>query len=219
MLKFSDWINRIRHNRGFGIQSPTAFFFVTQVLKEKLPYYAYKEIDNIAEECGTHSKKMCRRIFRIANYLHPESIIAIGAEATAPLCAIAAAASNAKVFFITEESKATPAAGQFLKTRGCNILQGDKNELLQKHLHTHAPIHLLYIGINSDIASTLQTALLHTDDKTVIIVDDIHKNHKRLKQWEAAVKSPKTIVTYDMYSMGILFFDNAKQKQHYTLKM
>ena len=57
-MKFSDWINRMRHKRGFGVQSPTAFFFVTQVLKEKLPYYAYGQIDRIATQCGTHSKKM-----------------------------------------------------------------------------------------------------------------------------------------------------------------
>ena len=46
MFKFGDWINRQRHNRGFGIQSPSTFFFITQVLREKLPYYAYDELDD-----------------------------------------------------------------------------------------------------------------------------------------------------------------------------
>ena len=67
MFKPGSWINRKRHNRGFGIQSPSAFFFVTQVLKEKLPYYAYEELDAIAIECGGMNREACRRLFRIAN--------------------------------------------------------------------------------------------------------------------------------------------------------
>lgn len=219
MIKLSDWINRLRHNRGFGVQSPTAFFFVTQVLKEKLPYYAYKEIDEIAESSRTHSKRTCRRLFRIANYLHPISIIAIGTEAVAPLCALAAAASRAELLFITDEKKVTPAANKYLERRGCNCKQGNKSELLREHIKGDTPVQLLFIGSDSDIASTLQTTLQHTDNRTAIIIDRIHKNPERLKQWEEAVKSPKTIVTYDLYSFGILFFDNEKQKQHYTLKM
>ncbi|MCM1067569.1 MAG: hypothetical protein NC418_08370 [Muribaculaceae bacterium] len=35
---------RLRHSRGFGIHSPFAFRFVTEVLCQKLPYYGYAEI-------------------------------------------------------------------------------------------------------------------------------------------------------------------------------
>ena len=52
MGRISDWINRQRHNRGYGVQSPSAFFFVTQVLKERLPYYAYPILEEIAKEVG-----------------------------------------------------------------------------------------------------------------------------------------------------------------------
>lgn len=215
MLTFSDWINRMRHNRGFGVQSPTAFFFVTQVLKEKLPYYAYKDIDAIARESGTHSKKMCRRLFRIANYLRPKSIIATGTESIAPLCSLAAAASSATVTLIASQATATPAAERYLAARHC---KREKNlqELLQKG---DSPLQLLYIGRNCDITSTLATALQHTSNNTAIIADGIHRTDERLQQWEEAVKDPRTKVTYDLYSMGILFFDAEKQKQHYTLKM
>lgn len=215
-MKFSDWINRMRHNRGFGVQSPTAFFFVTQVLKEKLPYYAYGQIDRIATQCGTHSKKMCRRLFRVANHLLPKSIIAIGSEATAPLCALAAAASTARVALISTGSPLPQAAAQYLAGRGCSQPHGTT---LQQQLQAHTAPHLLFIGRDSDITSALQATLPHACKGTAIIADGIHATPERLRQWEEAVENPQTIVTYDLYSFGILLFDNEKQKQHYTLKM
>ena len=215
-MKFSDWINRMRHNRGFGVQSPTAFFFVTQVLKEKLPYYAYGQIDRIATQCGTHSKKMCRRLFRVANHLLPKSIIAIGSEATAPLCALAAAASTARVALIAANSPLPPAAAQYLTGRECHLPHG---ATLQQQLQAHPAPHLLFIGRNSDITDALQATLPHACKGTAIIADGIHATPERLRQWEEAVENPQTIVTYDLYSFGILLFDNEKQKQHYTLKM
>lgn len=216
MIKFSDWINRMRHNRGFGVQSPTAFFFVTQVLKEKLPYYAYGQIDRIAALCGTHSNKMCRRLFRVANYLRPKSIIAIGNGAAAPLCALAAAASSAHVALIATGSPLPPAAAQYLAGRESHLQHGTT---LQQQLQAHTAPHLLFIDRESDITSALQATLPHACKGTAIIADGIHTSPERLKQWEKAVKSPQTIVTYDLYSFGILLFDNEKQKQHYTLKM
>ncbi len=219
MLKFSDFINRLRHNRGFGVQSPSAFFFVTQVLKERLPYYAYKDIDRIAQESGVHSKKKCRRLFRIANYLHPKSIIAIGEEAATPLCAIAAAVSTAKITFITSKAATASVAEEHLASRVNKRLSGNARKLLQECLKENAPLRLLFIGKDCDITSTLQTALQHTDEHTAIIADGIHQSPLRLRQWQEAVNSPRTIVTYDLYSMGLLLFDSKKQKQHYTLLM
>ena len=219
MITFGDWINRLRHNRGFGVQSPSAFFFVTQVLKERLPYYAYEQIDSIAQKSGTHSKKMCRRLFRIANYLHPKSIIAIGATAETPLCALTAAASTARATLISAEDTLPPAANKFLTSKGTCIQHGKEEKLLQEHLQTESPLQLLFIGRKCDIASTLQTALQHTCSHTAIIADGIHRNPERLKQWQEAVNNPQTVVTYDLYSMGLLLFDNTKKKQHYTLLM
>lgn len=219
MLKFSDFINRLRHNRGFGVQSPSAFFFVTQVLKEQLPYYAYKDIDRIARRSGTHSKKKCRRLFRIANYLYPKSIIAIGEEAATPLCALAAAVTTAKITHITSKPVTATAAEEYLTGRINKRLCGDARELLQEHLKENTTLQLLFIGNDCDITSTLQTALQHADERTAIIADGIHRNPERLKQWQEAVENPRTIVTYDLYSMGLLLFDNKKQKQHYTLLM
>ena len=216
MLKFGDWINRKRHNRGFGIQSPSAFFFITQVLKEKLPYYAYEQLDDIAEECGESSKQKCRQLFRIANYFAPASAIAI-ASATAA-CAISGARRSIPKQFITDSAEPCAKVIDHLADCGCNNLHGNTLQLLKKSLEANKGVGLLYIGSCSNQRELLDAALEHTNKDSIIIVEGIHESKQQFDWWQQAISNPKTIVTYDLYSMGILFFNNERPKQNYTLK-
>ena len=76
-MRIGDWINRKRHNGGYGVQSPSSFFFVTQVLKERLPYYAYPTLDKVVG--GNKARKRhFRELFRVTNYLQPDNCISAG---------------------------------------------------------------------------------------------------------------------------------------------
>jgi len=66
------WLRRIHRCRGFGIQSPTDYQFVREVVNEHSPYYAYSVV-------GLHDswsrKKIGRLCLRVANHLQPKTII------------------------------------------------------------------------------------------------------------------------------------------------
>ena len=38
------WLLRFRHRRGYGVHSPFAFNFITDVVYQRLPYYKYCEL-------------------------------------------------------------------------------------------------------------------------------------------------------------------------------
>lgn len=57
------WLDRLRHGRGFGVHSPFAFRFITECLRESLPYYAYDTI----------TSPVHRLVFRIAVYFRPDT--------------------------------------------------------------------------------------------------------------------------------------------------
>ena len=90
-MDIKGYINRIRHNRGYGVQSPSAFFFVTEVLGEKLPYQAYPEIERITGKKGTFCTKRAKDLFRITNYTKPASCIAVESPVAASVMALAEA--------------------------------------------------------------------------------------------------------------------------------
>lgn len=60
------WIKRLRHGRGFGVHSPFAFRFITEVLRETLPYYDYSQLHGRGEEL----------FYRVACYFRPHTIAA-----------------------------------------------------------------------------------------------------------------------------------------------
>ena len=38
------WLSRFRHRCGYGVHSPFAFSLITDVIYEKMPYYAYSSL-------------------------------------------------------------------------------------------------------------------------------------------------------------------------------
>lgn len=69
------WLSRIGHCRGFGIQSPTDYAFVRNVVNEHWPYYAYNELGRTEDWL---SRKLGRLYLRLANYQQPHAIAAYG---------------------------------------------------------------------------------------------------------------------------------------------
>ena len=68
-----DYFSRIGKSRGFGIQSPWAYSFVTDVIMERLPYYAYERIDK--EYRTTRERKHEKLMLRIRNFCHKGEVI------------------------------------------------------------------------------------------------------------------------------------------------
>lgn len=216
-MSIRSYINRIRHNRGYGVQSPSAFFFVTEVLKEKLPYYAYSIIEEIADKKGFFSNRHAKELFRIANHFNPAGCIAVESPEAAAITALARPISR-KYCITGDPGCIKESIKELLAQHDCRIAGGDIRIALSKAIAETGNIGLLYIGSCEEQASLLAAALPHTNKKSIIIVEGINRDKECRTWWQDITEDPRTIVTYDMYSYGILLFDDEKRKQNYTLK-
>ena len=257
MGRIGDWINRQRHNRGYGIQSPSSFFFVTQVLKERLPYYAYPMLETIATEEGVPAKKL-KELFRITNHHKPANCIAIGSPAAA--CAMTTARPSVVKHCITDNCDCCEKPGvgfwalvvqgiatsidalsvgltiseynfteALLASYDCQIRNGDLLEQLKITLEEVGEVGMLYIGRSPQHAELLKEALPYTNENSIIVIEGIHGLNEKLTSaipsddstkawWQTLIDNPATIITYDLYHIGILLFNKERIKQHYTLK-
>ena len=209
-MGLGSWINRKRHNRGFGIQSPSSFFFITQVLKERRAYYAYSQLD----EAIKGSRRHAREIFRITNYLQPVNCISVGAPDAA--CAMQQAKPSVQHHAFLNPAELKTEARTLLNANGCHII--DNMEQFSTVIKELGTIGMLYINATDSTMPLVQAALPHTDAKSVIVVAGIHRNKRTREWWLQLVNDSATVVTYDMHSYGLLFFDKERRKQHYTLK-
>ena len=69
---FFVWLSRLRHCRGFGIQSPTDYWLVRYVVNEHWPYYHYA---TVGQEDGWLRQKMGRLYLRLANWRQPSVVV------------------------------------------------------------------------------------------------------------------------------------------------
>ena len=131
-------------------------------------------------------------------------------------CAISSAARNVPAYILNAKGTAnSPEAAKILDERGCAKHSGDIGPVLEKEKQ----IGLLYVGRSFSYASVVEEAIKHTTPDSVIIVEEIHTTPEITKWWQSIKEHPAVVVSYDLYSMGILFFDKKYKKQHYTLKM
>lgn len=66
------WLRRIRHCRGFGVQSPSDYRFVRYVINEHWPYYAYSQLGEGDEWLR---RKIGKLFLRLSNWRQPSVII------------------------------------------------------------------------------------------------------------------------------------------------
>ncbi len=208
-----EWIYRLRHNRGFGVQSPAAFYLVTHVLREsRHQYYLYPLINTLARATGGSSAH-CRRLFRLVNAIAPRNIFIIDKDSTAAACSVAAACKRAPCTMTSNTQ--SQAAREFLEAHTSCHTQKDPQQELSSFLEQHKSIGLMYVGDTPHYTRAVQEAIEHSDRRTVIIVEGIN-SRERKKWWNELVASPRTVVTMDFHRWGALFFDNEYKKQHYT---
>ena len=70
------WLARARHRRGYGVHSPFAFDFITNVLYNKERYYAYANMDrNLRWWQKARVRSVRRLLFRLANFHRPKTLL------------------------------------------------------------------------------------------------------------------------------------------------
>lgn len=71
------WWQRLRHSRGFGVHSPSAYRYIREVLRERYAYYAYERIDAYAA-AFPGGRSQARMLLRIAIYARPQHAAVAG---------------------------------------------------------------------------------------------------------------------------------------------
>ena len=195
------WLLRFRHRRGYGVHSPFAFDFITDVVYQRLPYYKYRELalqertqaPARGGEWSYESRKVKRLLFRIVNYCQPGLIVDAGRLAASALYLKAARAG----------ADYTPAA--------------DLSELF---LEPDVPVGFLYLHDYRRpefVEEVFRLCAERTTGQSVFVVEGIGYTRAMRRLWRRMQQHGRVGVTFDLYDLGILFFDRTKNKQHYVV--
>lgn len=111
------WLRLWRHSGGYGVHSPFAYNFITDVLRQEHAYYCY----------GRLADTTLRTIFRIAVHLQPRQVEVIGEKAIGS--AVQLAGSHIRVgkvpkpeLMIVQGKAATKAVVTQKLSQGCAVI-------------------------------------------------------------------------------------------------
>lgn len=187
--RYLHWLRRIKYCRGFGVQSPSAYRFIRYVINEHYPYYAYDELRKELPRLDSLTRKRMELYFRVANFRQ---------------------ASLWLDYSRRDDTIATYVG------RGCNATQVRRITDLQQ-ITADDRIEVLRICPSAGCEALLEAALQKADDRTLFIIEDIGYNDTAKRMWQKLLESDLTSVSYDLYYLGIAFFDRKRYKANYVV--
>lgn len=187
--RYLHWLRRIKYCRGFGVQSPSAYRFIRYVINEHYPYYAYDELRKEMPRLDSLTRKRMELYFRVANFRQ----------------------ASLWLDFCERNDVIATYVG-----RGCHATQVRRITDLQQ-ITADDRIEVLRICPSAGCEALLEAALQKTDDHTLFIIEDIGYNDTAKRLWQTLLESDITSVSYDLYYLGIAFYDRKRYKANYVV--
>lgn len=192
------WIARFRHRCGYGVHSPFAFSLITDVIYERRPYYAYRVLDEKYRvlsrkwEWATKDTKVNRLLFRLVNRFQPEIIL---------------------------EASRGPEASLYLRTpKPLSIYAFTTTPDFPSF--TESRIDFLYLNHYEHpdfVEDTFRWAVERAASGSLFVVRGIGYSEPMKELWRRFQADERVGITFDLYDVGLLFFDRSKIKQHYIV--
>lgn len=181
-----------------------------------------RTVKDIAKN-SSKDTKYGRLFFRMVRYYQIDSVIELGTSLG--LSTIYFSKAEPKSIYTLEGCPETKkiAEGNFKNLNLTNIttIEGDFSQTLQEALVKTNQPNLIFFDGNHQEKATLEyfeTALLHKSDKSIFIFDDIHWSNGMTNAWNKIKGHPETVVTLDLFFLGIVFFDSRLTPQDFKIK-
>lgn len=187
------WFRRFRHRKGYGVHSPFAFNLITWVIYEKMPYYAYRELDR---NFPSSNKKRDRLLFRLVNRMQPDTIVEVGCAEDQSIPFLIAAKRSAACYSLVEEEAL------------------DSFKILLNKLPV---VDFFYLNRKEDYREVFEMAVSKAGKDSLWVLSGIHGSAQMKKWWEEVKRDERTGITFDLYEVGLVFFDKSRIKQHYIV--
>lgn len=217
LMRGWNWCRRFRHRRGYGVHSPSDFFLITSVIYEELPYYAYTPLAGKRAAVATsadYREKTHRFLFRLANYLHPASILDIGTGSGLTACYLAEACRRASLLTLDTDTPARQTADPVSSYPRVSLRRGQLMELLHREYDTRPLPAFIHLGPVADYEAVFEFIVRRAASHTCVAVAAPHAGRRKKHWWKQVISDPRTGVTFDLYDVGLVFFDPKRVKEH-----
>lgn len=170
-----------------------------------------RKIADIAAK-GISSKKQNEILYKLINFLRPQTIVELGTSLGLNTLYLSMANSSAKVFSLEGSDKLSAFAKKLASNNSitnAEYITGNFDAELPRLLQKLKSLDLIYIDGNHTYESTLkyfQLALEKKTENSVFIFDDIYWSEGMTKAWKEIISHPEITFSVDAFWFGFIFF-------------
>jgi predicted O-methyltransferase YrrM len=163
----------------------------------------------------------CRLYRRIIDYIDASQIVELGTSMGITTLYLAQKDNVQVTTFEGNPSMINVALTHFeyFNKKNIVLVEGNIDTELSKFLLTPTKIHFVLMDANHRYEPTIRYFNLlsrRMADKGVIVMDDIYYSEEMYRAWRELCSHPLVYGSIDLYRCGLLFFDPALNRQHYT---
>lgn len=179
-----------------------------------------QKISSIASR-SLKKKKYAQLLFRLVNAYNPSNIIELGTSLGVTTAYLASVDSKTPCYTFDACSNSLAVAEKILedcKIKNVTLIKGDINETLPLLLKSLNQVEFIFFDANHTKEATLNyfyQTVGKVSNKTIFVFDDIHYSDEMEQAWAEIKINKKVRVSFDLFSIGIIFFDENLQKQDY----
>jgi predicted O-methyltransferase YrrM len=182
-----------------------------------------RSIPHIVRRAGSNARQG-RRLFRLAQYLAPKTMLELGSSVGISAMYLASAVRNAP--FLSLEGcpqTAEVARGNlaWLGLKKAEVVTGAFEQTLLPALQQLQHVDLVYLDGNHRLEPTLQyfeTCLPFVRNQTVFVLDDIHWSPEMQAAWQHIRQHQQVTLSIDFFDFALAFVNpDFREKQHWNI--
>jgi len=190
------WLSRINRCRGFGIQSPTDYRFVCDIVNDKRHYDEYAVLLQRHATDDAATPRLLRLYFRIARHYEPRLYADFSFSPNKSIDYVLAGCANTEVM----------------------TLQGhSESDLLAAIKACDSGTAIVRMSAKTASQTTVSCILDSCESRHILIIEDIKDSKQARKLWQSVIDDARAIITFDLYCCGIVRFDSSRYKQNYII--
>ena len=182
-----------------------------------------RKIKDIAKN-SSKNKKFGELLYRIVKHFKPTEIFELGTSFGISTLYLSKANSNSNITTFEGCKESAKIALENFKKLDCTNIDtiiGEFGENFSIKLAEKSNVNMVFIDGNHSKDATIryfEESIKYSDQKTILIFDDIHWSSGMEKAWDYIKKSQKTRVTVDLFFVGLVFLDQKLSKENFIIR-
>ena len=180
-----------------------------------------RQVSKIATHVGASPSEV-KLLFRLANYLKPNSLLELGTSLGLGTQPLALGASESRITTVEGCPNTAAKALKAFKSFGLENIE-IKTLSFESYLEENSAVFdLVYIDGNhakTPLLAYFNQLKSHTNNDSCIIIDDLYWSPEMKEAWNEIVEDTDVTVSIDLFKMGLVFFRKEQKKQHFQIRM